>query len=187
MSRGDRSPHLGRLGLWGFGLAAILVSGVAAVPWLAGKHLVGFRAFIPRDGPEGGAEPRRRPDFPVSAEIDAARVSAETAARIEQSNLSRADFFAPREDHATSDGDHVAPFEGFGLSIASTPGGARVIVNGEEMGETPLVTTVDCEPGDSVEVVVRKRGFRASNRQVRCRKDSLLEIAVALLPASARR
>jgi hypothetical protein len=74
----------------------------------------------------------------------------------------------------------VAPFEGFGLSVESRPAGARVLVDGRDAGETPIVTTVDCAPGQPVEVRVERRGFRSARREVRCRADALLELSFPL-------
>jgi hypothetical protein len=74
----------------------------------------------------------------------------------------------------------VAPFQGFGLSIDTTPAGARVLIGGVEAGETPLVAGVDCAPGAEVAVAVELRGYRTVRRTVRCRADALLELAFKL-------
>ena len=69
-------------------------------------------------------EPPRHPESPTTAEIEAARAAEVDAGRIQQRNLAGAATFAPREATATADGERVAPFHGFGLSIESTPAGA---------------------------------------------------------------
>ena len=130
--------------------------------------------------PDGNEEPPRHPEAPSTSEIQAATESAVNAARLERQNLERASLYAPRGARATPEGERVAPFQGFGLSIATVPPGASVRVDGNDVGETPIVTTVDCEPGEDVEVLVAKAGFRQTTRHVRCRADSLLELSVAL-------
>jgi hypothetical protein len=75
----------------------------------------------------------------------------------------------------------VAPFQGFGLSVESSPSGARLLVDGRDVGETPIVATVDCAPGQEVEVRVERRGFRPERRAVRCRSDALLELSVPMV------
>jgi hypothetical protein len=55
-----------------------------------------------------------------------------------------------------------------------------VEVDGREVGETPIVTTVSCEPGQPVRVMVSRRGYRPAHREVRCRADALLELSVPL-------
>jgi PEGA domain len=88
--------------------------------------------------------------------------------------------FSPRGTSTTAEGERVAPFHGFGLSIESTPTGAAVRVDGRDVGETPIVTTVHCAPGREVEVRVEMKGHRPVRRAVRCRADALLELSIAL-------
>jgi hypothetical protein len=87
---------------------------------------------------------------------------------------------APRSERIDpSTGERVLPFHGFGLQVDTAPPGARVLVNDEEMGTSPLLTTVSCRPGDAVEVRA-VLGDRSSTASTRCRKDELVKIALQL-------
>jgi hypothetical protein len=123
------------------------------------------------------APPRR--DGPSTAEIEASRAAEEARARAQQ-GWGRAEIMAPRQASRDADGDLVAPFTGFGLSVESTPAGATVRVDGRDLGETPLVATVDCRPGATLLVRVEKRPHRPAERKVRCRRDALVTVPVAL-------
>jgi hypothetical protein len=96
-------------------------------------------------------------------------------------DLSRHESLTPRDakvDRAT--GERVAPFHGFGVSVDSTPGGARVLAGGVELGETPLVASIACEPGATVVVRVEKAGFGAWSARTRCRRDALVSLDARL-------
>jgi PEGA domain len=174
---------------WAIMLALPLVLSAAAMPWVLEK-LRAERRAVPASltrsspdgaaGPDGATEPPRHPEAPSTAEIETARAAEIDAGRIQQRNLAGSVTFAPRGASTAADGERVAPFQGFGLSIESTPAGARVRVGGSDVGETPILTTVDCAPGRDVEVQVEKRGFRPVRRTVRCRADALLELSVPL-------
>jgi hypothetical protein len=87
---------------------------------------------------------------------------------------------APRSERLdASTGERVLPFHGFGLQVDTTPDGARVLVNGEEMGTSPLLTTVHCRPGEPVEVRA-VRGERSATASTRCREDALVKVALSL-------
>lgn len=189
MGLDDRSRSAGRFARWAVMLALPLVLSAAALPWVLAKLRPARQAVAPTlsradpdgaAGPAGATEPPRHPEAPTSAEIEAAREAEIDAGRLQQRNLAGAATFAPRSASTTAEGERVAPFHGFGLSIESTPPGAGVRVGGVDVGETPIVTTVDCAPGRVVEVRVEKRGFRPVRRAVRCRADALLELTVAL-------
>jgi hypothetical protein len=121
--------------------------------------------------------PRR--DGPTTAEIEAARAAQDDLARA-QRGWQRAETLAPREARRTADGELVAPFQGFGLSVESSPAGATVRVDGRDLGQTPLVASVDCAPGAALKVRVEKRSLRPVERTVRCRADALVTLQVAL-------
>jgi hypothetical protein len=125
-----------------------------------------------------GAAPRR-PEGPTTAEIEAARAAEVEAARA-QRGWQKAEVLAPREARRDAGGELVAPFHGFGLSVESSPPGAGVRVAGREVGETPLVTSVACQPGAPVEVRVERRPYAPQVRTVRCRADTLLTVQVTL-------
>ena len=87
---------------------------------------------------------------------------------------------APRDaqlDRAT--GEHVAPFQGFGVDVETTPAGARITVSGVEVGTSPIVSSVPCEPGEEV-VVVAERAKQSGRAVTRCRKDALVKVRIAL-------
>jgi hypothetical protein len=189
MALDDRTPSAGRFARWAILLVAPLVLAAAAMPWVLEKLRTDRRALsaaLPRpvtDGttaPPGAPEPPRIPDGPSAAQIDAATAAGLEAARLQQRGLAGATTFAPRQARTTAEGERVAPFQGFGLSVESSPSGARLLVDGRDVGETPIVTTVDCAPGQEVEVRVERRGHRAERRAVRCRADALLELSVTL-------
>jgi len=117
-----------------------------------------------------------------------ARAANEDLARIEAQGWSRVEILSPnRERRDPETGEVTAPFQGFGISVDSTPAGARVFVDGGEMGDTPLVASMDCEPGREVEVRVEKAGYRAQRRAVRCRADTLVRFGVRLETGAAAR
>jgi len=55
-----------------------------------------------------------------------------------------------------------------------------VRVNGAALGETPLVASVDCAPGEPVEVRVAAAGRREARRTTTCRADALVELRFEL-------
>jgi len=117
-----------------------------------------------------------------------ARAANEDLARIEAKGWSRAEILSPNRERLDPEtGEVTAPFQGFGISVDSTPAGARVLVDGGEMGDTPLVASMDCEPGREVEVRVEKAGYRAQRRAVRCRADTLVRFGVRLETGAAAR
>ena len=83
-------------------------------------------------------------------------------------------------------GETLRSFRGFAVSVASAPPGARVLVDGRDMGEAPLVAPVRCAPGDPVHVEVRKPAFGAEHRVTTCRADTLVELSVELAARPAR-
>jgi hypothetical protein len=187
----DDTPSAGRFARWAALLVLPLILAAIAIPRVlerlettrraAPAALAGATTATP-----GAAEasttpaPPRHPEAPSTGEIEAARAAEVEAARLKQRHLAASSTITPREAMVTADGEKVAPFQGFGLSVESSPAGARVLVGGREVGETPIVTSVDCTPGEAVEVGVEKRGLRPAHRTVRCRADALLELRVTL-------
>lgn len=199
----SREPSPRRFAIWAASLALPLVLGAAVLP-LVRRHLAGpghplDQAAAAARGAEavtaaraaqadaaaggtgaagGEAAPPRR-EGPTGAEISAARAAEEALAKA-QRGWQRSETMAPREARPGPDGELVAPWQGFGLSVESTPAGATVLVEGREVGETPLVTSVDCTPGTQVAVRVERRPLRPASRTVRCRADALVTVQVGL-------
>lgn len=170
----DHSPSAGRFTRWAIGLTLPLVLSAAAMPWILEKLRAG------RTMATAGAPEPPRPEIPSTSEVAAATRTIIDAAQVGERNLAGATFYAPREARTTAEGERVSPFPGFGLSIGSTPSGASVRVDGREVGGTPIVTNLDCDPGQVVEVRVEKAGFRSIRREVRCRADELVEMRFTL-------
>lgn len=68
------------------------------------------------------------------------------------------------------------------LRVTTDPPGARVLLNGKEMGTTPL--TLDLEPGQFI-LVLRKEGYRPWLKSVQLGNGSFREFSVALEPEAA--
>ncbi len=172
------SPHgraVRRLVLGAVALVALLAASAFAVRGVLGRVGAARKAASPLL--EG------LPGTPRSQEPEKPSVSPEELAALQRSWVD-SQTLAPRGDRVDrATGERVAPFQGFGLQIDSAPAGARVIVNGEEMGTTPLLTTVDCRPGDDVEVRAL-RGTESARAVTRCREDALVKLQLRL--ASAR-
>jgi hypothetical protein len=172
-------------------LVLAMVLAAAAMPWVLERvrdERLAVPASLSQAAPGQAAEPAdaagppRPPEAPSTAQIEAARSAQIEAARIQQRNLGAATTYPPRPARLTADGERVAPFHGFGLSIESIPAGARVRLDGSDVGETPILTSVDCAPGRDVEVGLERPGFRPLRRTVRCRADALLELTLTLEP-----
>lgn len=126
----------------------------------------------------GAAAPRDRP--PTEAEVRASASADRRLAALEEEGLSRSTTLAPQEAGADASGERVRRFEGFGVSVESTPPGAWVRADGKELGTTPLVASVACDPGAEVVLEIGAPRHRTARRAVRCRADALVEIAVQL-------
>jgi hypothetical protein len=154
---------------------AFLALGALAV---AGGGAWGISAVLGRGRPEpvrSGFEP------PTQAELDAAARAERDLARAEARTLERATVLAPEEGRLDpASGEAVRRFQGFGLSVETAPPGATVRVNGQELGETPLVASVDCLPGQPVEVRVAAAGRREARRTTTCRANALVELRFEL-------
>jgi PEGA domain-containing protein len=131
---------------------------------------------------------------PLAVEGDATAEPARPAQRIatprELAELHRSwvgsETIAPRDpvrDAAT--GEVVGAFQGFGVDVATTPAGARIVVDGRELGISPLLASVRCTPGASVEVRA-ERGGREARATTRCREDALVRLHLRLRSAAAR-
>jgi len=196
-----KEPNPRRFALWAASLVLPLVLGGLLLPglrrWAAGPDKVAAARDAVRaaegaasaqaraadavagEGASADAAPPRAPELPSDEAIQRAHDSAVALGRSEQRGLEGAVVLAPGE--AAPDGrESVRPFDGFGLSIDSSPAGARVRLDGREAGLTPLLTSVDCSPGDAIAVAVEARGRKAHRRTVVCRKDALVSFTVTL-------
>ncbi len=147
-------------------LLLVVIAVAGAAPWLLGR----FRSTSPQ-------APGDRP--PTDEEI---RASSRADARLAEAQRAwdKSTSIAPNEARTEPTGERVRWFQGFGVSVESVPAGATVLVNGEERGETPLTTSVVCNPGETVRLEVRKQGLRTVKRSTRCREDQLVELSVQL-------
>jgi hypothetical protein len=122
--------------------------------------------------------PRERP--PTDEEIAARAKAEKKLAGAEQAVWDGASHIAPQEARVDASGERINRFQGFGVSVESEPAGARVIVNGEDLGETPLVASVRCDPGAKVQLRVEKPPLAPATRTTTCRADTLVELAFKL-------
>jgi hypothetical protein len=127
-------------------------------------------------GAEGAQAPEaERPSLPQGGFHDGADKTFDPA---------KHETLAPREAAAAADGERIAPFHGFGVQVDSQPAGARVLVDGVDLGETPLLASVRCAEGAEVAVRVEKAGRAPWTKKTRCRKDALLALDVKLAASS---
>lgn len=115
---------------------------------------------------------------PAAPEPERPPVSPEELAALQKSWVG-SESIAPRDDRVdAATGERIGDFHGFGLQIDGAQG-ARVFVNGEEMGTAPLLTTVDCRPGDALEIRA-VRGTERARAATTCRKDVLVKLRLTL-------
>ena len=148
-----------------------------AAPMLAPRGDVGIAAPV-RDA-AAKEEPPKPPEAPTPEQIVQAR-KAQVELGKAQRGWESVTVLSPRDGKVGADGLETLPFEGFGLSVESTPAGATVLVDGAPKGETPLLASVDCKPGDSLTVRVEKRPLPAWEQRVRCRTDALVKLSATL-------
>jgi len=153
--------------------AALLLAPVLALSLAAPR-------LLERLGPSRGGQasaPVARP--PTEEEIRASQRADERLAEAEE-GWRRSTPIDPAEAAPDASGERVRWFPGFGVSVESNPGGASVLVNGRDLGRTPLTASVKCTPGEAVEVEVRRDGHRPHRQTTRCREDQLVELSVEL-------
>jgi hypothetical protein len=134
-------------------------------------------AWLNRGGAASEGRHADRP--PTDEELRAARAAERKLADTEE-KWRDGTAIAPSETERDTAGEEVRWFQGFGVSVESTPPGAEVLVDGQEVGRTPLVASVRCDPGDEVHVEVRKPRGPPQQRTTRCRKDQLVELRFEL-------
>ena len=153
-------------------LVAPLVLGSLAAPVI----VRGLRG----GAPAGPLQEVVRDRQPTSEEILEALRTERELARMEERTWGQADFVAPQEPRPDASGEITSRFKGFGISVESQPSGAHVLVNGEDLGETPLVTSVSCEPGVRVIVRLIKSPLLLAERVTTCRDDTLVALSAKL-------
>jgi hypothetical protein len=147
-----------------------VVALAAAAPWVVERFRPG----------RGNADMAERPDRPpTDEELRASRKADERLADVVMS-ARHASAIAPADAEVDASGERVRWFPGFGVAVESQPRGATVLVNGQDLGETPLTASVECAPGELVQVEVRKARHRPERRTTHCRKDQLVELSVEL-------
>jgi len=161
-----------RLALWAAFVVLPLVLGAFFLPGLV-RSLRGASA---RDEPPAAARP---PETPTAEQVEAAREADEAFARA-QAGWRKSQTFAPREPERDASGSMVSPFHGFGVAVETTPPGAQVAVNGEALGQTPLVASVPCRPGQALDLSLTLAGYQVHRRGLRCRADQLQHLTVEL-------
>jgi len=165
---------LRRIWLVAAALVAMATFSALALPTIlsrvraARSTTAGIYALLPSPG---GAGERTVPEE--------RRISPEELAALQKSWIGSRSY-APRSDRLDPEtGERVSAFEGFGLTVDTEPPGATILVNGEDKGTSPLLTTVDCDPGEDVSVEAR-RGRLRGRATARCRADQLARLRMTL-------
>jgi hypothetical protein len=178
----EHGPHRDPIRRYAFRVALIIIPLVAlafAVPkvvaWLKRDRAAAGLGVLHADPP-----PERPADRPADeGEVRKSRGAEERLAKA-QEVWKDATTIAPSEPVTDVSGEKVRWFHGFGVSVESKPAGAQVLVDGQDVGRTPVVSSVTCDPGDEVHIEVRKPPRRAQQRITKCREDQLVEIRVEL-------
>ncbi|HET9598014.1 MAG TPA: hypothetical protein VFP65_20670 [Anaeromyxobacteraceae bacterium] len=152
------------------GAAALaIVSGSAWVLSAGARRAAALRAQATPllDGSLGGLAPRTAPERPAT--------SPEELAALQRSWVG-SESIAPRDARVdAASGERLGAFQGFGVQVDGAEG-ALVLAAGRELGTAPLLASIDCRPGEPVEILVQ-RGGRSFSHRTRCRKDTRLLLA----------
>lgn len=70
------------------------------------------------------------------------------------------------------------------FSITSTPSGAAVIIDGAEVGNTPLITNASCREPITVEVTAD--GYLSYRTEVACERGVTVDLSPSLTRAPRR-
>jgi hypothetical protein len=119
------------------------------------------------------------PEAPTPGQIEGAREARVALGKAER-GWEKVTVIAPRALSPGADGTTTVPFDGFAVSVESEPAGARVALDGRPLGETPVMASVQCVPGASLEVVVEKETLPPQRVPVRCRADTLVKLSLRL-------
>jgi hypothetical protein len=101
-------------------------------------------------------------------------------ARTERRTWEGATYLAPAAARRDDSGEVNSRFEGFGISVETDPAGARVVVDGADLGETPLVAAVACAPGEVARVRLERPPLRPQERTTTSRENTLVELSAKL-------
>jgi hypothetical protein len=77
-------------------------------------------------------------------------------------------------------GEQIAPFSGFAVAIDTEPPGARVLIDGIERGEAPVLAGVPCGPGEEVAIHAAQHGAGEASAVTTCRPDTLVKLTLRL-------
>ena len=174
-------------------LVAPLVLGAIGAPYLLRQHGAGAPAAkaphksalesqlesqlgSPVESPR--EPPRDRP--PTSEEIAAAEHAHRELGKTAERTWGRAVHLSPQDARLDAAGEVTSRFEGFGVSVETEPAGAHVFVDGQDLGETPLVASVSCELGARVVVRLVKPPLAPAERATTCRRDTLVALSAKL-------
>jgi len=163
-----------------FGLAAVAVAAGAGFGLRAARgHVATARRVSDQVAQSVAGVPGPVEEAQPPPKQEGSALSPEEIARLQKSWLD-SESIAPRSDRVDpATGERVGIFHGFGLQIDTVPAGAEVLVAGEEMGTSPLLTTVACRPGE--ELLVRAQlGHQVATTRTRCRKDVLVKLVLTL-------
>ena len=150
----------------------IAIYAVLGLGLMVGLAFLAQRQLAPARAAPEPAGPAAAPELTESERAEARR------------GWEHSTILAPRSEQVDpATGEVTLPFQGFGLSVESTPDGAHVFVDGRDAGETPLLASLGCQPGAAVEVRVEHAGRRPERRSTRCRADALVKLSFALRPA----
>lgn len=86
----------------------------------------------------------------------------------------------PPSTSGSAASEEASPFQGFVLMVDSMPPSASVTINGEDQGQAPVSTGLDCAPGTPVRIELSLRGFERAEHVTLCREDTLLKVSARL-------
>lgn len=94
---------------------------------------------------------------------------------------------APKElPQETVTREERADFEGAILMVESEPGGATILVDGKDQGQTPVSVGLECLPGTPVLVEFSLRGYEKAKHRTLCPHDALVKVTARLRKGSGK-
>jgi hypothetical protein len=79
-----------------------------------------------------------------------------------------------------------ADFDGAILMVESEPGGATILVDGKDQGQTPVSVGLECLPGTPVIVEFSLRGYEKAKHRTLCPHDALVKVTARLRKGSGK-